>query len=222
MLRGFFVTGTDTNIGKTVVSAALMHRYRELAPLRYWKPVQTGCERDDDTATVRELGNCTEAEILNQGVRLPRPLSPHLAAQLAGARIELEPLMQIIAAQPAASGWVIEGAGGALVPINEKEMMTDLMAQLALPVIVVVRSGLGTINHTLLTLEALRRRSLRVAGVVMIGEPNTDNRAAIERYGEVAVLGEMPRFTSLTAEALGHWARVGLDPFGLLKEYFNE
>jgi dethiobiotin synthase len=222
MLRGLFVTGTDTGVGKTVLSAAIMHRYRELAPLRYWKPLQTGCEQDDDTATVRELGSCTEAEILYDGVRLPRPLSPHLAAKLAGQRIELEPLLRLIAAKPEDSRWVIEGAGGVLVPINETDLMIDLMAYLALPVIVAARSGLGTINHTLLTLEALRRRSLQVAGVVMVGEPNAENRAAIERFGAVTVLGQMPRFAGLTADALGDWARTELDPSGLMRKHFGE
>jgi dethiobiotin synthase len=211
MLRGLFVTGTDTGIGKTVVSAALMHRYRKLAPLRYWKPIQTGCERDDDTATVRALGACAATEILAEGVRLPRPLSPHLAAQLAGQRIKLEQVTRLIAEQPEPLRWIIEGAGGALVPINETDLMIDLMARLALPVIIAARSELGTINHTLLTLEALRRRSLRVAGVVMVGEPNAENRATIERFGAVTVLGEMPRFASLTADALGRWAQAELD-----------
>ncbi|HKX27839.1 MAG TPA: dethiobiotin synthase [Blastocatellia bacterium] len=222
MLQGFFVTGTDTNVGKTVVAAALMHRLRGPRRPRYWKPVQTGIEQDDDTAVVRLLGSCAEAELLNEGVRLPRPLSPHLSARLAGQRIELEPLARLIAAQPETSGWVVEGAGGALVPLNETQLMTDLMARLGLPVVVTARSGLGTINHTLLTLEALRRRALPVAGVVMVGEPDRENRAAIERFGEVPVLGEMPRFARLTPEELGCWARAELDPSGLLTKFLHD
>ena len=111
---------------------------------------------------------------------------------------------------------MIEGAGGALVPLNDSELMTDWMARLGLPVVVAARSGLGTINHTLLTLEALRARSLRVTGVVMVGEHNVENRRAIERYGNTVVLGEMPLFGELTASEVGSWAAASLDLEGTL------
>lgn len=220
-MRGIFVTATDTNVGKTVVAAAFMHRYRHEGKVCYWKPIQTGIEQDDDTATVRELGECKDGEILDGGVRLPRPLSPHLAAQLSGERIELNELLRVIPPNQELKRWVIEGAGGVLVPINEKHLVIDLIEQIALPVIVVARSGLGTINHTLLTLDALRRRGLQVAGVVMVGPPNPENRTAIEQYGKAPVLGELPWFESLTPASLNSWAQAELDPQGLLKEYFN-
>lgn len=102
-------------------------------------------------------------------------------------------------AQPACT-WIVEGAGGVLVPLNETELMVDFMTRLALPVIVVSSTRLGTINHTLLTLEALRARTLTVAGVVMNGEPNNDNRDAIARYGKVRILGELSQVIPLTAE----------------------
>lgn len=123
--------------------------------------------------------------------------------------------------QPEPVRWVVEGAGGALVPINSTEKMTDLMAALGLPAVVVARSSLGTINHTLLTLEALRNRSLRVAGVVMVGEKNAENRAAIEQFGDVAVLAEMPLFRELAPAALGQWAAVEFDPSGRLLEFLK-
>lgn len=222
MLRGLFVTGTDTNVGKTVVAAALLHRYRRVALLRYWKPIQTGTQQDDDTATARALGECSATEIFDQGLRLPRPLSPHLAARLAGQRIELEPLTHLLAGQDAGTCWVVEGAGGVLVPLNERHVMLDLIEQFGLPVVVVARSGLGTINHTLLTLEALRHRSQRIADVVMVGDLNKDNRAAIEQFGRVPVLGELPRFPGLTPENLGRWAQAELDPDSRLQEYLHD
>jgi dethiobiotin synthase len=222
MLRGFFITGTDTGVGKTVVAAALMHRYRESAALRYWKPIQTGIEEDDDTATVRSLANCSDAEIFDQGVRLPRPVSPHLAARLSEQKIDLDPLTALIANQAKDLCWIVEGAGGALVPINDTDKMTDLMRDLQLPMIVVARSTLGTINHTLLTLEALRSRSLCVAGVVMVGDPHPENSAAIEQFGNVSVLGEMPSFPALNAQELGSWSRVHLDPQGKLAEFLHD
>lgn len=220
-MRGLFLTGTDTGVGKTVVAAALMHRFRGGVALRYWKPIETGIEQDNDTATVRALGGCAESEVLAEGVRLPRPVSPHLAARLAGRTIDLDHVLRFLPADAQATGWIVEGAGGALVPVNESQLMTDLMARLALPVVVVARTSLGTINHALLTLEALRSRALRVAGVVLVGEANPQNREAIAHYGRVAVLGEMPRLTPLTAKAVGNWARAGLDPAEHLREFLN-
>jgi dethiobiotin synthase len=216
MVRGLFITGTDTGVGKTVVSAALVLRYPEL---RYWKPIQTGIENDDDTAVIRRLSGGAAGAVRNGDVRLPGALSPHLAAQRAGTRIDLDRLTEWTGSDPGERHWLVEGAGGVLVPLNESHTMAHLMVRLALPVIVVARSGIGTINHSLLTLEALRVRSLTVAGVVLVGDRNPDNRAAIERYGHVTVIGEMPKFDPLTADRLGRWARSELDTAGHLKEY---
>ena len=218
MLRGLFVTGTDTGVGKTVVSAALFHRYRGRLPLRYWKPIQTGIEQDDDTAEVARLAACRPDELLTSGVRLERPVSPHLAARLSGQTIDLAALVACVRAEPDSSRWIVEGAGGALVPIGDTAIMADLITWLGLPVVVVAATALGTINHTLLTLEALRRRSIPTAGVIMVGVPNADNREAIERYGRVHVLGEMPHITRLTSESLMRWAASELDRDGRLLE----
>jgi dethiobiotin synthase len=217
VVRGFFVTGTDTGVGKTVASAALMHRLRMAGPVRYWKPVQTGIEQDDDAAMVGQLGACAPDELWRRGVRLERPVSPHLAARLAGTTIDVAALSREMPDDGTARV-IVEGAGGVLVPLNDAEMMTDLIVRLALPVVVVARSTLGTINHTLLTIEALRGRSLAVAGVIMIGPTNADNRAAIERYASVEVIGEMPTLDPLTAGTLGAWARSGLDARDRLRE----
>ena len=200
-MRGLFVTGTDTGVGKTVLSAALMLRYPNA---RYWKPIQTG--PDDDTAEVRRLSG---GLVRDEGIRLPDPVSPHLAARRAGTSIDLGALLPSRDSDGAV--YIVEGAGGVLVPVNDSQTMVDLMVLLGLPVIVAARTTLGTINHTLLTLEALRARSLKIAGVVMIGEANRENRAAIERYGGVRVLGEMPWFESLTPECLRQWASSGLE-----------
>ena len=203
-MRGLFVTGTDTGIGKTVVSAAAVMALRAATPAGYWKPVQTGIEQDDDTRDVRRLAACAPAEIWDHGVRLPRPLSPHLSAHLAGTRVDVA---GVVAAAPAEDRcWVVEGAGGVLVPLNDREDMTDLMRALALPVLVAARSTLGTINHTRLTVEALRGRSLHVAGIVLVGPPNDDNREAVETRTGTRVLGVLPPLDSLTHDALAAWA----------------
>src|SRR5262245_59095261 len=218
MLHGLFITGTDTSVGKTIVAAALMHRYRHLGGLRYWKPIQTGIEQDNDTEVVRRLGACRESELFTDGVRLPRPVSPHLAAQLSQTHIHISTLTTLVASQPDGR-WFVEGAGGVLVPLNVSELMVDLMVQLAMPVVVVARAALGIINHTLLTLEALRNRSLHVAGVVVVGERNAANCQAIEQYGAVGILGEMPFLPVLTPGSLGEWAGAGLDSAGQLSKY---
>lgn len=217
MFRGIFVTGTDTGVGKTVVSAALMLRYRPASPLlRYWKPVQTGIEQDDDTREVARLTGLGEDGVLAEGVRLAKPVSPHLAARLAGTRVTVADMVTTLAAQ-APRPWMIEGAGGVLVPLNETELMIDLMSALGLPVVVAASAGLGTINHTLLTLQALRTRSVRPAGVILVGPKNPDNCAAIEQYGHVPVLGELPHVDPLTTATLAAQARA-LDPRGVLAE----
>jgi dethiobiotin synthase len=204
--RGVFVTGTDTGVGKTVVSAALLARYRARGPVRYWKPIQTGIEQDDDTGDVARLARCTGGEVWTEGIRLRRPVSPHLAARLSGVIIDVPALVERFRRAADGTWWIVEGAGGVLVPIDDEHHMADLMLALELPVVVVARTALGTINHTLLTLEALRHRHLDVAGVVLVGPRDTEVRAAIERYGRVVVLGDMPIFAPLTPAAIATWA----------------
>ena len=216
MLRGLFVTGTDTGVGKTATAAALFLRYRDRLPLRYWKPIQTGIEHDDDTAEVARLAACRPDEILSSGVRLERPVSPHLAARLSGTTIDLVSLAACVRAEPDSSRWIVEGAGGVLVPINERETMADVILGLHIPVLVVARSTVGTINHTLLTIEALRRRMMRVAGVIMVGTPDDENRAAIEKYGAAEVIAQMPGFDPLTPDTLATWAATEFDRNGVL------
>ena len=218
MIRGLFVTGTDTGVGKTVLSAVLLWCFRGGVVVRYWKPVQTGIEQDDDTAEVRRLAAAAEQEIFDQGIRLKKPVSPHLAAKWAGETIDLNRLRQMLPADEE-TFWIIEGAGGALAPLNETSTMADFMALLGLPVLIAARSGLGTINHTLLTIEALRSRSIDVAGVVMIGDLNGDNAEAIERYGRVPVIAQMPRFDPLTPETLAEWTAAHFDPHKILEKH---
>jgi len=197
--RGLFVTGTDTGIGKTVVSAALMIRLRSLGPLRYWKPIQTGVEQDDDTATVASLAGCSPSELLTSGVRLRHPVSPHLAARLHGTVIDLPPIEDTFNEVARFSRLIVEGAGGVLVPVNDIQLMTDLMARLDLPAVIVARSTLGTINHTLLTISALREANIPLAGVVINRYPadsasvaEETNPRAIERWGKLPVLTIVP------------------------------
>jgi dethiobiotin synthetase len=169
---------------------------------------------------VRRLAAPRDDDILDEGIRLANAVSPHLAAQRAGLTITLEGLRAVLPDDDAIR-WIVEGAGGVLVPINSRDLMADWMRTLNLPVLIAARSGLGTINHTLLTVEALRSRGLSVAGVVMIGEKNASNRTAIEHYGRVPVVGEMPLFPVLDQAALGRWSVAELDPEDQLLECFR-
>ena len=193
-MRGFFVTGTDTDVGKTVVSAWLLAHLDAC----YWKPVQAGTEPETDTETVRRLAEVPEDRILPEVYVLKEPLAPHEAARREGISIDTA---RLVAPQDDRL-LIVEGAGGLLVPLNEQDYVIDLIEDLNLPVILVARSTLGTINHTLLSLEALRRRALVVAGVVINGPESPHNRAAIERYGRTQVIAEIPRLDPVTRSAL--------------------
>lgn len=194
-MRGAFITGTDTDVGKTVAAACLAHAWQA----GYWKPVQTGMiTADDDTNTVVTLAGVPTDRVFAPAYALQAPLSPHAAAELEGIRITVDAIVPPQTAHPL----VVEGAGGLLVPLNDREFMIDLMAKLALPILLVARSTLGTINHTLLSLFALRSRGLPIAGVVLNGPPNAGNRAAIERFGQVRILAELPRVDPLDGAAI--------------------
>ncbi len=186
MSSGFFITGTDTGVGKTVLSALLAAALDGL----YWKPVQSGATDGTDRQAVRQWAELPEERTIPECYCFGAPVSPHLAAKMAGARIELGRILM-----PKAMGGrpvITEGAGGVLVPLNETQTILDLVLQLQLPVIVAARTTLGTINHTLLTLRVLTGAGARVRGVVMIGEENVENRRAVEHYGSIEVIGHIP------------------------------
>jgi dethiobiotin synthase len=193
-VQGFFVTGTDTDVGKTVVAAWLVARLGA----SYWKPVQAGIDPETDSDTVRRLAGVGPDRILPEAYVLPDPLAPHEAARRAGLAIDMAKLVPPASDRPL----VVEGAGGLMVPLGEQSYVIDLARDLDLPLILVARSTLGTINHTLLSLEAIRRRGLPLAGVVINGPETPHNRAAIERYGRVQIIAEIPRLDPLTTSSL--------------------
>jgi dethiobiotin synthetase len=184
-MTGYFVTGTDTHVGKTVLSALLVAALDAV----YWKPIQTGAIEGTDRESVRAWTGADEERFPAERYLFDPPVSPHLAAREAGVRIDLDTLKL---PAPADRKWIVEGAGGVLVPINERDLMRDLMRQIGFPVVVAARTTLGTINHTLLTIAALRQAGVPICGVAMIGEENLENRRAIESYGNVSVIGRIP------------------------------
>ncbi len=196
MNRHFFVTGTDTDVGKTVLSALLCAALDAF----YWKPIQTGTMEGTDRMTVMRLAGFGADRTLDEVYSFVPPVSPHLAARWAGTEIDLS---RFSIPGHLRSEWLfVEGAGGLLVPLNDKQFVLDLILRLQLPVILAARSVVGTINHTLLTLLSLHSAQIPVHGVVLIGEPNRDNRESIERYGHTRVIGEIPRIPHLHRTAL--------------------
>ena len=196
MSTDLFVTGTDTGVGKTLVSALLCAALDGI----YWKPIQTGATEDSDRRTVMELAELGPARTLPESYVFDPPVSPHLAAEWAGVTIDLSTIHLPEGKLP--GPLIAEGAGGVMVPVNNSEFMLDLMRRLGLPVVVVARSGLGTINHTVLTLRALQGAGLTVLGVVAVGAPNGDNERAIERYGCAPIIGRVPLLEVINREAL--------------------
>lgn len=197
---GVFVTGTDTGVGKTLVSAILAQAWQA----HYWKPLQTGlADETGDSATVAQLAGLTPERMHPPGYALQAPLSPWAAAPLEAVRIDTATL----ALPQTPAPLVVEGAGGLMVPVDDDCMMIDLIARYGLPVVLVARSGLGTINHTLLSLQALAARGIPVLGVVMSGPPSASNRNAIERFGKVRVLAEIPWCASIDADTVARLAR---------------
>ena len=197
------VCGTDTDVGKTVVSALLVQGLGAT----YWKPVQSGMEGGGDTGRVQQLLGLPPERVVPEAYRLTAPVSPHWAAERDGVSIDPARL-----ALPAGEGpLVVETAGGLLVPLRRNWLQIEQIAVWGLPVLLVARSGLGTLNHTLLSLEALSRRSIPVLGLVLNGDPHPDNPRTLEALGGVPVLAELPPLDPLDREGLARqWQRSGL------------
>lgn len=196
----FVVTGTGTGVGKTVFCAALAGALAA----SYWKPVQAGLEGETDSETVRRLSGLGQDRIVPEAYRLELPASPHIAAAREGICIEASRL-----AIPRRAGpLVIEGAGGLLVPLSADLLQVDLFAIWGVPVILCALTSLGTINHTLLSLEAIARRSVKLHGVVFIGERDEEVESTILSLGKARRLGGLPALDPLNAGTLSHAFRA--------------
>jgi dethiobiotin synthetase len=200
-----FVTGTDTGIGKTVISAILMAGLRGI----YWKPIQSGLEGITDTQWIRDKTGLAAEHFHPETYRLSLPLSPHASAAHDGVRIELQSFTAPETGE--SKSLIIEGSGGLMVPLNERHFMTDLIKKLDVPVLLVSPSSLGTINHTLLSLERLRREGVDITGVVMNGPRNAVNRKAIEDYGGIKVLAEIEFLPVIDPETLARCFRENFE-----------
>ena len=191
--EAFWVSGTNTDIGKTLLSAILL----KWLGYNYYKPVQSGSIEGTDTDTIKALTALPNSRFLAESVLLKEPLSPHTAAALEGVTINLDAIEL-----PKTRPLLLEGAGGLLVPLNDEKLLIDLMVKFQLPVLLVASSGLGTINHTLLSIEALRSRGLELLGVILNGPLNEANKKAVEHYGQTRVLFEMEEMNAVNPNTL--------------------
>ena len=200
MNTAIVVTGTDTDVGKTVFCAGLAR----LLDGVYWKPVQAGLDGETDSDAVRRLSELPADRILPEAWRLRTPASPHWAAELDGVAIDPARLTLPVSTRPV----IVEGAGGLLVPLTRRTLVIDLLARWGAPAVLCARTRLGTINHTLLSIEALRHRAIPLLGVAFIGDAHAENERIISTFSEVPVLGRLPHMDPLTPSTL-HRAFAG-------------
>lgn len=188
--ESFYLSGTDTDVGKTICSALLCAAFE----MDYWKPVQAGLSSETDSQTVARLSG---AQVHPERWRLQRASSPHSAAHAQGLRLKVSDFEL-----PTKGPLLVEGAGGYQVPYGDNPLFWqgDLIRHLDLPVVLVARSALGTLNHTLLSLRALRADGLRVAGLVLVGEPHSENERDLAAMGAVPVLAQIPVMKSVEHE----------------------
>ena len=194
MTRRIIVTGTDTGIGKTVLSAGLAGALDGY----YWKPVQSGLEDETDSDAVRRLSGLAPERVLPERYCLNTPVSPHLAAHIDGVAIDAEGLD--LPATPAPL--VVEGAGGLMVPLTREATYLDVFARWRAPLVLCARTTLGTINHTLLSIEAIRKRDIPLLGIAFIGDANTDSERTIVDMGRTRRLGRLPYLPILNDDTL--------------------
>lgn len=196
----YFVTGIGTEIGKTVVSATLV----EALQADYWKPIQSGDLDNSDSMKIQRWVSNPHTCIHPERFRLNTPLSPHASAAIDGVEIKVQDFQLPDTDRPL----IVEGAGGLMVPLNHQETMLDLMQNLGLPVILVVRHYLGSINHTLLSLEVLRSRGIVLAGLLYNGAENVASEEAIEALTGVKVLGRVGEMTHILPETIAQQAEL--------------
>lgn len=196
-MKPLIVTATDTDVGKTVVSAMLTLALDGV----YWKPIQAGTAEGTDRQRVATLTGLPEDRFRRERYVLREPLSPHRAAELDGVEIQAERL-DLPADVPPGRWLIVEGAGGVLVPINRGMLQVELFARWRAPAILCARTSLGTINHSLLSLEALRRHGVPLLGIVFVGEPVPDSERTIVEFGGVRALGRLVILPLLDANAL--------------------
>ena len=193
-MNKYFVTGIGTGIGKTLVSAILTEKLKA----DYWKPIQSGDLETSDSITIDRLISNSKTIIHPESYRLTQPLSPHLSARLDGVDIDLDKINTPLTD----NDLIIEGAGGLMVPLNEDELIIDLIKKLEVEVILVSQNYLGSINHTLLSVNLLKQYEIPIKGIIFNGEENTETERYILQYAKIKKLGSIPSFSNIDKEKM--------------------
>ena len=185
----FIICGTDTDIGKTLISSFFVRGLNSF----YWKPIQSGIESQTDSQTVEKLAQVSKEKIIKEAYVFTKPLSPHWAAEIDQKTINFDMLRL-----PKVNGpMIIETAGGLMVPLTRNFLQIDQIKQWNLPVILVCKSSLGTLNHTLLSIEALKRRNIEILGLVVNGEKHLDNPKTLVEFSGIPLITEFPHITKI-------------------------
>jgi dethiobiotin synthetase len=194
MNENYFITGIGTGIGKTIASAVLTEKLRA----DYWKPIQSGDLEQSDSLMIRSLLSNDKSKIHPEQYRLNQPLSPHLSAKLDGIEIDLS----VFKLPDTSNRLIVEGAGGLMVPLNDQHLLLDLIKKLDLEVIIISQAYLGSINHTLLTINTLQQHNIIIKGIIFNGDPNEESEKYILNYGKIPNLGSIPPLSTLSKECI--------------------
>ncbi len=190
MSQKYFITGIGTGIGKTISSAIITEKLNA----DYWKPIQSGDLNQSDSLAIKNLISNHKTRIHKESYRLNHPLSPHLSAKMDGVNIELVN----IKLPETLNNLIVEGAGGIMVPLNDKELIIDLIEQLNLEVIIISQHYLGSINHTLLTINTLKQHNIEIKGIIFNGDENVESQNYILKYTGIKHLGNIPLIKNIS------------------------
>tara|TARA_Y100000591_G_scaffold302505_1_gene297607 strand:- start:565 stop:1215 length:651 start_codon:yes stop_codon:yes gene_type:complete len=200
----FIICGTDTDVGKTLISSFFVRGLKSF----YWKPIQSGIETETDSQSILRLSGIKKEKILKEAYIFEKPVSPHWAAEIDGKKIDIN-LLNL----PKIDGSiVIETAGGLMVPITRNFLQIDQIRKWNLPVIIVCRSSLGTLNHTLLTIEALKKRNIKILGLIINGEKHLDNPKTLREFSKLPIIAEFPRLNNIDKNNLDRlWKELNIE-----------
>lgn len=199
MPNQFIIAGIGTEIGKTLISSI----FRQGMQADYWKPVQSGNPEEADALFIGQMTRVPEGKIWDSSYMLTQPLSPHTAAEIDGIRISLDHIQLPLTER----SLIVELAGGLMVPLNESETNLDLIAHVALPVILVSKNYLGSINHTLLSYEILKAKQIPIAGIVFNGPANASGERFILQHTGLKVLLRVPELAQINPEIIQEYAQ---------------
>jgi len=200
----FIICGTDTDVGKTLISAFFVRGLQSF----YWKPLQSGIETETDSQSILRLSGITKDKVLKEAYIFNKPVSPHWAAEIDGKKIDKNSL-DIPSID---DSLVIETAGGLMVPITRNFLQIDQIKKWDLPVIIVCRSSLGTLNHTLLTIEALKKRNIKILGLIINGEKHLDNPKTLKEFSKLPIIAEFPRLNKVDKNILDRlWQELNIE-----------